>query len=152
MSLAVACDFILMADDAYLDASFTRLGLVPDGGITYHLPRRIGASRALDVLMAATAIPAPRAYEWGLSLATIPRDALIGRAEELAKRLAAAPCAMLRAARQLVQDSWSHSLDQQLREELTLQAVAFRGPEVRQGIESFAGKRGSTKRPAPRHE
>src|ERR1700690_4020143 len=95
MSLALASDIIMAADNAYFLPSFARLGLVPDAGITFHLARRIGAGRSLSSLMLAERIDAKTALEWGLVYAVVPADELVVRAQAVAHRLPAGASAGL---------------------------------------------------------
>src|ERR1700719_4978441 len=80
MSLALASDIIIAADNSYFLPSFARLGLVPDAGITFHLARRIGAGRSLSSLMLAERIDAKTALDWGLAYQVVPAGGLGGRA------------------------------------------------------------------------
>src|SRR5271170_1423023 len=95
MSLALASDIIMAADNAYFLPSFARLGLVPDAGITFHLARRIGGGRSLSALMLAEKIKPQTALDWGLAYAVAPDTEVVTQAQAVARRLASGPCAVL---------------------------------------------------------
>ena len=141
MSLAVACDIMIMAADAYLDPSFIRLGMVPDGGLTYHLPRRIGAARAALSLMTGRRIDAATAVQWGLAMAAVPGESLLGEATTIAAELASAPTTTLCLLRHALRDTFEHSLRQQVREEMLAQRDALASRDCREGIRAFFEKR-----------
>ncbi len=95
MSLALVADIIVAAESAFFAPSFLRLGLVPDGGIIYHLAHRIGGGRSLASLLLAERIDAPTALEWGLAYAVAPDGDTLARTQSLALKLAAGPaCAI----------------------------------------------------------
>src|ERR1700761_7898983 len=95
MSLALASDILVVGENAYFCPSFAKLGLVPDAGITFHLARRIGGGRSLASLMLAEKIDSKTALEWGLAYATAPAGEVLTRAQQVARRLASGPCAVL---------------------------------------------------------
>src|SRR5579862_2049787 len=101
MSLALASDIIVVAESAYFCPSFSRLGLVPDAGITFHLARRIGGGRSLSALMLAEKINAKSALDWGLAYEVVPDAEVVSRAQAVAQRLATGPCAVLGQIRSL---------------------------------------------------
>ena len=133
MSLALASDIIVVADKAYFCASFARLGLVPDAGITFNLARRIGVGRSLA--------DAQTALTWGLAYAIEPLANLTARAQDIAHRLAEGPSAVLAHIRQLQTSSFNTALPDQLRAELSAQESALRAPECVEGVAAFFQKR-----------
>lgn len=118
-SLALMGDIIVAAESAYFLQAFRRIGLVPDGGSTYLLPRLIGKARAMEMALLGDKIPAKTALEWGLINRCVPDDQLMAKAMELAKALATGPKA-LGAIRGLV---WQ-SLDEEWAEQLHAERVA----------------------------
>jgi 2-(1,2-epoxy-1,2-dihydrophenyl)acetyl-CoA isomerase len=132
MSLALASDIIMAADNAYFLPSFARLGLVPDAGITFHLARRIGAGRSLSSLMLAERIDAKTALEWGLAYAVVPAGELLARAQAVAHRLATGPCAVLGQIR---------TLHEQLRAERSAQEMTLETQDCVEGVRAFFEKR-----------
>ncbi len=115
MSIALASDIVVAGESAYFHPSFTRLGMVPDAGITFHLARRVGSGRALSSLMLADRIDAKTALEWGLAYQVVPNAEVIARANAVAHRLAAGPCAVLAQLRALHASTFDNSLVKQLR-------------------------------------
>src|SRR5690606_23808361 len=107
MSFALAADLILAARSAYFLQAFARIGLVPDGGATYLLPRLVGRARALELSLLAERLPAEKALEWGLVNQVHDDDALMGAATALARRLAAGPT----LAYALIRKAYWHSLE-----------------------------------------
>ncbi|GIV97955.1 MAG: hypothetical protein KatS3mg057_2612 [Herpetosiphonaceae bacterium] len=104
-SLALSCDLVLAAAGASFVLSFVRLGLVPDAGATWLLPRLIGERRAKELVMTARRLDAAEALEWGLISRVVPDDALAGEALELACRLATGPALALGLGKRLVADA-----------------------------------------------
>ena len=90
-NLALACDVVIAARSAYFLEAFARIGLLPDAGGTWHLPRQVGLARAMGMCLFAEPIPAPQAAEWGMIWEVTEDDALMTRAGELAARLAKGP-------------------------------------------------------------
>jgi 2-(1,2-epoxy-1,2-dihydrophenyl)acetyl-CoA isomerase len=141
MSLALASDMIVVGESAYFCPSFTRLGLVPDAGITFHLARRIGGGRSLAALMLAEKIHAQTAFEWGLAYATAPDHEVLMRAQHLAQRLATGPCAVLGQIRSLHASTFDNSLQEQLRAERSAQEMTLETHDCVEGVRAFFEKR-----------
>jgi len=141
MSLALASDIIVAAEDAYFLPSFARLGLVPDAGITFHLARRIGAGRSLSSLMLAERIDAKTALEWGLVYSVVPASETIARAQAVARKLAAGPCAVLGQIRSLHASTFDNSLQEQLRAERSAQEMTLETQDCVEGVRAFFEKR-----------
>jgi 2-(1,2-epoxy-1,2-dihydrophenyl)acetyl-CoA isomerase len=99
-SLALAADFCVASDTAYFLQAFVNIGLVPDGGASWMLPRLIGRARAAEMMMLGERVPAARALEWGMIHKVVPDDALDAEALALAERLAAGPTIALGLIRQ----------------------------------------------------
>jgi 2-(1,2-epoxy-1,2-dihydrophenyl)acetyl-CoA isomerase len=141
MSLALAGDIIVIAEDAFLWPSFARVGLVPDGGITFKLARRIGGGRALSSLLLAEKIDAQTALDWGLAYAVVPVADLLNTAQSLARRLAAGPRSVLAHIRHLNASAFDNSLSEQLRAERAAQERALDAHECVEGVRAFFEKR-----------
>ncbi|HSS12653.1 MAG TPA: enoyl-CoA hydratase-related protein, partial [Rhizomicrobium sp.] len=107
MSLALMGDLVLAARSAYFLLSFSRIGLVPDGGITWLLPRLVGLARARELALLAEKLPAEKALEWGLINRVVDDAQLMAEAQALARRLAEGPAA-LPLARKLFWDREDH--------------------------------------------
>ena len=141
MSLALVCDIIVVAENAFFWPSFARVGLVPDAGVTFRLARRIGGGRALASLLLAEKINAKNAVEWGLAYAAVPPSDVVNTAREIAHRLAAGPRSVLAQIRQLNASTFDNSLTQQLRAERTAQERVLAAHECVEGVRAFFEKR-----------
>lgn len=141
MSLALASDIIIAAEDASFHPSFARLGLVPDAGITFHLARRIGAGRSLAALMLAEKIDARTALQWGLAYAVVPTAEVVTRAQAVARQLADGPSAVLGQIRALHASTFDNSLQEQLRAERSAQEMALETHDYVEGVRAFFEKR-----------
>jgi 2-(1,2-epoxy-1,2-dihydrophenyl)acetyl-CoA isomerase len=139
-SLALLGDLILAAEGAYFLQAFTRIGLVPDGGSTYLLPRMIGRARAMEMILLAERIPAKQALEWGLINRVTAAADLIPEALKLAKALANGP-ASLGMARSLVWASQDSDWASQLHRERLAQRQAGKTSDFAEGVAAFQQKR-----------
>ncbi len=141
MSFALMGDIICASRSAYFLQAFARVGLVPDGGATYMLPRRIGWSRAMELSLLAERLPADRALEWGLVNRVFDDNAaLMEGAMQIARKLAAGPksLAMIRHA---YWSTWDGSYEQQLDLEARLQSAASATRDATEGARAFREKR-----------
>ena len=140
LSLALLGDIIVAAESAFFLLAFSRIGLVPDGGATYLLPRRIGLTRATEMALLAERIPAGQAFAWGMVNRVVPDAALDATATELATRLAKGPASLART-RQLMLGGMHTTLDAQLAGELANQRWAGGTEDFREGVMAFLTKR-----------
>jgi 2-(1,2-epoxy-1,2-dihydrophenyl)acetyl-CoA isomerase len=140
LSLALLGDIILAAESAFFLLAFTRIGLVPDGGATHLLTRRIGLTRALEMALLAERVPAQQALAWGLVNRVVADTALLGEAETIAARLAAGPAA-IGMTRQLMLSAIDRALEPQLVEEREVQRRAGATADFREGVAAFLDKR-----------
>lgn len=138
MSLALMGDLILAARSAYFLLSFTRIGLVPDGGLTFLLPRAIGVARARELALLAEPLRCEKALEWGLINRLLPDELLQDEALVLAARLADGP-ASLPFTRALFQDREAH--EAQLAREALAQQRAGETEDFAEGLKAFLEKR-----------
>jgi 2-(1,2-epoxy-1,2-dihydrophenyl)acetyl-CoA isomerase len=140
-SLALACDLRVMAEGATLVASFGRIGLVPDSGMSWFLPRLVGPARAAEILMLSDPIDAARAERIGLADRVVPAGTAVAEAQALAARLAeGAPRAQALTRRALAY-AQEHDLEATLEFETQLQDVAGRTADHAEGLRAFAEKR-----------
>lgn len=140
-SIALACDLRIAADTASFIVVFGRVGLVPDTGLTWVLPRLVGLARAAELAFTTDPVDAPTAERWGLVNRVVPADSLMDEARALATRLAAsAPLALALAKR-----GFQHALDSDLAEalefEAQLQTIAGRSSDYVEGVAAFVEKR-----------
>ena len=140
-NIALACDIVLAARSATFVQSFARLGLVPDSGGTYFLPRLIGAARAMGVALLAEPLPADKAESWGLIWKAVADDQLMPEATALARRLAAGPTKGFGLIKKALLASGANSLDAQLDLERDLQREAGFSEHYRKGVEEFLKKK-----------
>ena len=141
MSLALACDIVLAAQSAVFIQAFTRIGLVPDAGSTYFLPRLIGTARAKALTMLAEPLTARQAEEWGLIHKAVPDAQLMDEAMALARKLARGPTVALGLTKAAIDRSLGNDLDAQLALERDSQKEASRSPDFREGVAAFLEKR-----------
>lgn len=141
MSIALMGDMVLAARSAYFLQAFARIGLVPDGGSTWLLPRTIGLARAKELSMLAEKLPAETALEWGLINRVYDDEALMDEAMKLAKRLAAGPTQSYALMRQQYWASPDNTYEQQLDLERQLQQKAGRTADFMEGVTAFLQKR-----------
>lgn len=140
-SLAMSGDIILAARSASFIQVFSRIGLVPDLGSTWLLPRLIGRQRALDLMLLNEPLPAERAKEWGLVREVVDDAKLLDEAKVLAGRLADGPTRALVATRQLLEESEHASYAEQFRREIELQSIIRESADAQEGRKAFVEKR-----------
>ncbi|MEM9740225.1 MAG: enoyl-CoA hydratase/isomerase [Pseudomonadota bacterium] len=140
-SIALLGDMILAGESAYFLQAFRRIGLVPDGGSTYLLPRTLGRVRAMEMALLGEKLPAAKAYEWGMVNAVVPDDELMPKAMALAKTLANGPTRTLAMTRHLIWDGAEADWGQQLHAERVAQRNAGRTQDSKEGIMAFLEKR-----------
>ncbi|MGQ0764395.1 MAG: 2-(1,2-epoxy-1,2-dihydrophenyl)acetyl-CoA isomerase PaaG [Gemmatimonadota bacterium] len=143
-NLAFACDIVLASRDATFIQSFTRIGLVPDSGGTFWLPRLAGQARAAGLMLTGEKLTAERALHWGLIWEVCDPGLLMERALALATTLAEQPTRALGLTKRLLNATWSNDLYQQLELEKELQGEAGRTDDFAEGVRAFVAKRRPT--------
>jgi 2-(1,2-epoxy-1,2-dihydrophenyl)acetyl-CoA isomerase len=141
MSLALLGDLILGARSAYFLQAFRRIGLVPDCGSTWLLPRLIGRARAIELSLLGERLPAETALAWGLVNRVFDDDLLMSETQRLAGELADGPTAALGFIRRLYWASPENSYEQQLDLECRMQRLAGATADFREGVNAFLEKR-----------
>jgi 2-(1,2-epoxy-1,2-dihydrophenyl)acetyl-CoA isomerase len=141
MSFALMGDLVLCAESAYFLQAFRRIGLVPDGGSTWLLPRLIGRARAIELSLLGERLPAAKALEWGLVNRVFADDQLIKNALEMARELAAGPTIALGLIRQLYWESPDNTYEEQLNLERQMQRKAGATADFKEGVRAFLQKR-----------
>jgi 2-(1,2-epoxy-1,2-dihydrophenyl)acetyl-CoA isomerase len=139
-SLALICDLCVAAESAYFLQAFRRIGLVPDGGATYLLPRLVGKARAMELTLLGEKLPARTALEWGMINRCVPDAELMPAALALATQLADGP-ASLGYTRNLIWASLDAAWHDQVEQEAYRQGDAARTEDAREGILAFVQKR-----------
>ncbi len=140
-SLALAGDFTIAAKSAYFLQAFVNIGLVPDGGSTWMLPRLVGVARAMEMVMLGERIPATTAAEWGLIYKAVEDDALPAEARALAMRLANGPTLALGAMRKLMREGLDSSYPTALAAEAEAQSKVCMTADSIEGTAAFLTKR-----------
>ncbi len=139
-SLALMGDMIVAGESAYFLQAFRRIGLVPDGGSTWLLPRLVGKARAMEMALMGERLPATTALNWGLINRCVPDDQLMTTAHEIAKNLSEGPKA-LGMIRRLMWDALEAGWSEQLHAERSMQAHAGRTSDFGEGVSAFFQKR-----------
>ncbi len=140
-SLALACDIVLAARSAVFIQAFSKLGLGPDCGGSYFLPRLAGSARAMGLVLTADRLPAGQAEEWGLIWKCVDDDRLMPEAETLAQRFADGPPLAYAAIKRTMYASTHNTLAQQLDLERDTQRDLGRSGDYREGVTAFMEKR-----------
>lgn len=141
LSLAAACDVVIAGEAASFTAAYTAIGLSPDGGQSWTLPRLVGPRRAADMVLRNRRVRAAEALTIGLVTEVVADDELAARAAAVAAELASGPTAALGAARRLLHDGASASFDVHLDAEREAIAARGAGAEAAEGIAAFRERR-----------
>jgi 2-(1,2-epoxy-1,2-dihydrophenyl)acetyl-CoA isomerase len=140
-NIALACDIVVAARSAKFIQSFASIGLIPDSGGTWVLPRLVGQARALGLALTAEPLAADKAAEWGLIWKAVEDEALDAEVDALAARFAAGPTRGLARIKQMIRESWSQSLDAELdRQRDAMRELGF-SDDYREGVAAFMEKR-----------
>jgi 2-(1,2-epoxy-1,2-dihydrophenyl)acetyl-CoA isomerase len=141
MSLLMAADFAIVADDAFFTLAYRNIGLSPDGCATYLLPRLIGERRAMELMLLGERFDAGRALDMGLVNRVVPRPKLEVEAGHLAAALAAGPTRALALGKRLIRSGWDASWDEQSHREAEAMALAAATDDHLEGVAAFVAKR-----------
>jgi len=140
-NIALACDIVVAAKSAKFIQSFSAIGLIPDSGGTWALPRVVGQPRALGLALTGEPLSAEKAEQWGMIWKAVEDDALDAEVDAIANKLTSLPPLGLAAIKEMIRSSWQYSLD----EELERQAGAMRRlgftDDYREGVAAFLEKR-----------
>ena len=140
-NIALACDIVIAAKSAKFIQSFAAIGLIPDSGGTWVLPRLVGQARALGLALTGEPIEADRAADWGLIWKAVADEALDTEVDALAARFAAGPTRGLARIKAMIRESWSQSLDAELdRQRDAMRELGF-SDDYREGVAAFMEKR-----------
>ena len=140
-SIALACDIVIAARSAKFIQSFASIGLIPDSGGTWVLPRLIGQARALGLALTAEPLPAEKAEEWGLIWKAVEDEALDAEVDALAQRLASLPPLGLAATKEMIRESWQHTQEQELHRQRNMMCRLGYTQDYREGVAAFLEKR-----------
>jgi 2-(1,2-epoxy-1,2-dihydrophenyl)acetyl-CoA isomerase len=145
-SIALASDIVLAAEDAKFSQAFIRIGLLPDSGATWTLPRLVGPARARALAMLGDTVTGAEAAAMGMVWRAVPAELLMAEAEALCAKLARLPAQALTAIKEALDAAETNTLDAQLEVEAEMQQRLGRSADYREGVTAFAQKR------APRFE
>jgi 2-(1,2-epoxy-1,2-dihydrophenyl)acetyl-CoA isomerase len=140
-NIALACDIVLAARSATFLQAFAKIGLVPDCGGTWVLPRLVGPARARALALTAEPVSADQAESWGLIWKAHDDGELMAQAHGLCARFAAAPAVALALIKRLLDESWGNDLDTQLDLEREAQREASLSSDYAEGVHAFLQKR-----------
>ena len=140
-NIALACDIVIAARSANFVQAFSKLGLIPDSGGTWFLPRLVGDARAMGLTLLGNKLPAEQAAAWGLIWQCVDDAELARTVDALAKQFAVAPTRGLAATKAALRRSWQHSLEEQLDLERDVQRELGRSSDYTEGVAAFTEKR-----------
>jgi 2-(1,2-epoxy-1,2-dihydrophenyl)acetyl-CoA isomerase len=140
-NIALACDLVIAAKSASFVQAFSKLGLVPDSGGTWTLPRLLGNARALGLALLGDKLPAEQAAAWGLIWRCVDDPELAPTVDALARQLAVAPTRGLARTKQAIYESWQRSLAEQLDVERDYQRELGSSADYAEGVAAFIAKR-----------
>lgn len=140
-NIALACDLVVATKSASFVQAFAKLGLVPDSGGTWFLPRLVGTARAMGLAFLADKLGAEQAAQWGLIWRCVEDAEFAGVVDALARQLAAAPTRGLARTKQAIYESWGRSLEQQIDVERDFQSELGYTADYVEGVAAFGEKR-----------
>ena len=140
-AFAMDCDLTVMADDAYIYQAFAAIGLVPDGGATWHLAHTLGRKRAYELMVSGEKLGAEKCLQLGLCNRIVAADALLDEVLAWAGELAARSPLALRYAKQSLNEAMDNSLDETISSEARLQHLCITSEDFREGVSAFMAKR-----------
>lgn len=140
-SLALACDMRIVSDRAKFVEAFVRIGLVPDSGSSWFLPRLIGFGRAMELLATGREVDAQEAVQIGLANRLVPHERLVGESIAFARKLAQAPTRAIGWTKRALHQAMDSGLEEALELEARLQELAGKTEDFREGVQAFMEKR-----------
>ena len=140
-NLALACDVVIAAESATFVQAFTRIGLIPDAGGTYWLPRQVGFARAMGAALFAEPVSARRAAEWGMIWEAVPDEGFDETWRRRARHLATGPTAAYARVKEALRATWANDLEAQLALEASLQGACGQTRDFKEGVLAFLEKR-----------
>jgi 2-(1,2-epoxy-1,2-dihydrophenyl)acetyl-CoA isomerase len=140
-NLALACDVVIATEAAVFLQAFTRIGLIPDAGGTYWLPRQVGTAKAMGAALFAEPVTARQADEWGMIWEAVEDDRFEEVWQDRARHLAHGPSVAYRNVKRAIRGSWDRTLDEQLATEARLQGEAGQTRDFQEGVMAFLDKR-----------
>lgn len=140
-NIALACDIVLAAESASFIQAFSKIGLIPDSGGTWMLPRLVGMQRAAALFMTGDKVMAAEAVTMGMAYKSFADEVFVAETRQMAETLARMPTRGIGLTKRLLNSSYAHTLSQQLDMEKTIQAQAGATYDFREGVQAFLQKR-----------
>lgn len=140
-NLALACDVVIACESAFFMQAFTRIGLIPDAGGTWFLPRQVGLARAMGAALFADRISAAQARDWGMIWEAVPDEEFRAHVAQRAAHLANGPTAAFARVKQAMIASFGNGLEEQLAVEAKLQGECGKTRDFKEGVVAFMEKR-----------
>lgn len=140
-NIAMACDLVIAAKSAKFIQAFAKIGLVPDSGGTWHLPRLVGMARAMGLALTAEPLSAEQAEEWGLVWKAVEDDTLTETVNGLAEHFASQPTKGLALTKKAIRAAFDSPLSEHLDKERDYQRAAGKTEDYREGVQAFMEKR-----------
>lgn len=140
-NLALAADVVIATESAYFLQAFTRIGLIPDAGGTYMLPRQMGMAKAMGAALFADKISARQADDWGMIWEAVPDAEFDAHWRERAAHLANGPTTAYAAAKAVIRGSWDNNFEEQLTLEAQQQGTCGKSRDFKEGVLAFTEKR-----------
>jgi 2-(1,2-epoxy-1,2-dihydrophenyl)acetyl-CoA isomerase len=141
MSTSLACDFRVVATNTRFVTAFSKIGLIPDAGMTYHLPRLVGIAKAQEMISLNRDVVGEEAVSWGLATKAVAPEELENVTLALAKQLAGTTTLAFSLTRQMLHNALNMSLDEAMTQEEKNQAVAGASEDYKEGVAAFMEKR-----------
>lgn len=141
LSLMLACDLVLAAENTAMTTAYRSIGATPDGGMSFHLPRLVGLKKAMELVLLGDRIDARQALAMGLVNRVVPSEELESSLEAWVAALVSGPAWALSHSKKLLNSGWQHSLSQQLHMEAEVFQEASKMPDFREGVQAFLAKR-----------
>jgi 2-(1,2-epoxy-1,2-dihydrophenyl)acetyl-CoA isomerase len=141
VSMALACDLVIAADDAFFTLAYCHIGTSPDGSATFTLPRAVGTKKAMEIALLGERFTAQQAADMGMINFVVPVADFDAEVEKLAKRLASGPTRALGNTKALIYASTERQFAEQVQLEAETFADSAAGPDFREGVTAFAEKR-----------
>jgi len=140
-NVALACDIVVAARSARFIQSFSAIGLIPDSGGTWVLPRLVGQARALALALTGEPLSAEKAEEWGMIWKCVDDEALDSEVDGIAHKLASLPPLGLAAIKKMMRETWAHTLEQELNHQRDAMRRLGFSQDYREGVAAFLEKR-----------
>jgi 2-(1,2-epoxy-1,2-dihydrophenyl)acetyl-CoA isomerase len=140
-NIALACDLVVAGRSAKFIQSFAAIGLIPDSGGTWVLPRLVGQARALGLTLTGEPLSAEKAEEWGMIWRCVDDEELDAEVDALAQKLASLPPLGLAATKDMIRESWQHTMEQELHRQRNMMCRLGYTQDYREGVAAFLEKR-----------